>query len=106
MAKAVSGKSSGGGGVKSRQHVKPTVRGGPSVTKKISVEAAAGIGIKRGNKSMDGTAPLNKAAKPHPETSEAAFGCGIGSVAINAANGRSDTILQTRATRPGFVRRI
>jgi hypothetical protein len=55
----------GGGGVNSKQHVKPTVRGGPSVTKKINVEAASAQGAKRGNQSMGGvTSPTNKAARP------------------------------------------
>jgi hypothetical protein len=55
---------SGGGGINTRQHVKTPIKSGPPVTKKISVESAAGIGIKRGNHSMDGNAPTSKAARP------------------------------------------
>jgi hypothetical protein len=44
-----SGKSSGGGGINTRQHVRPTVRGGPPNTKIISPSAAANIGISKGD---------------------------------------------------------
>ena len=63
--KGASGPAKTGGGEGSRQHVRTPIKSGPPVTKKISVEAAAGQGIKRGNHSMDGgTAPTSKAARP------------------------------------------
>jgi len=45
---------SGGGGLNTRQHVKPTVRGGPPNTKIVSVSAAGSIGRSKGDHSTEG----------------------------------------------------
>lgn len=60
-----SGRNSGGGGINTRQHVKPTVRGGPAVTKKISPAAAANLGNAKGNHASDsGGRQMNRPVEP------------------------------------------
>jgi hypothetical protein len=51
---ATKSKSPGGGGANSRQHVKPTVRGGPPSTKRIDPGKVSMIGLKQGDHGTDG----------------------------------------------------
>jgi hypothetical protein len=60
-----SGRSSGGGGINTKQHVRVGVKAGPPQTKKISVSAASHIGRSVGNHASDsGGKTMQRPADP------------------------------------------
>jgi hypothetical protein len=81
-----SGRNTGGGGINTKQHVRPTVRGGPPQTKIISVSAAADIGVKKGDHAMGNGRNLRRPADPLVQGTRPQVALG-NQVALNVGRG-------------------